>query len=134
MIDYIILSETIIYNKSNDDSLYSFNEKKSDIILPLTTSIPNDSNYVMQSLKVWTDLKWNLSDHHLVTCHLKVQSSTSSSMPIAIPLSNDSFSIDKKERNKWLCNDMVILRTATRCNHVRDYLQIGQIGYYQMIN
>lgn len=103
IIDYIILSDNIIFpdNKNNLISNGGLVNNKSDNKFD-SFSIPENSEYVHNSMKVYTDHKYIIGDHFLVSCKIKIIKTQSSSnlLPL-LPKQSDSNDIHTLDIIKW---------------------------------
>jgi hypothetical protein len=70
-VDYIILSDNIVLPDEGEVLENLLDDKKSGSI-HFNENIPDNSNYVRTSMKVYSDFRYQLGDHYLVACKIKM--------------------------------------------------------------
>jgi hypothetical protein len=97
MIDYIAVSDDVVLPGIQVlDNLDNFNSSK----ISCSTQIPENSLYYKKSFKVWLEHEYEIGDHFLVTCQLKVSYCTLE------PVEQKNANIGQKlDILKWKRND-----------------------------
>ena len=107
-IDLIMLSDNIVIPSNCIDPV-NMRDIKASGNIPITDSIPSDSLYVHKSLTVWTDYKYRIGDHFLVTCKVVTDKPT-----LKIPFQKVGHNLDI---TRWVRRDRQNSKYWVRMQH-----------------